>query len=133
MQHHVVRRRGLPYNCYAKRWDPDFTIRRVFKGNFNEPYIDIRRRAGAKGSDLEVFFQRSFSLVPLWKVQVIRELFEDVEKGMLEGEKTAWLDERSFASGTTGGCRRYEYTNKFSAPELRTYLRVPVWNNLGGN
>ena len=131
----MQRKEGFAHNCYEKKWNPDFTTRRVFKGNTNKPYIEHKRKElGTKRSDLEVFFSESGSPGSLWKLQEIKRLFRGVDldnltqaNGIAGYRKAAWVvDKGSFARGITSGYLGNECKDKLIANELLQRLIVPV-------
>jgi hypothetical protein len=121
-----------PRKWYTKEWDPRFsTLRNPPK---EDNFVECRRKPDIdpNGKAISIFLSEIEDSVPYCKVQELEKLCreaneEDLKKsvGAAGMERIAWLDDRTSAHDTIGGCVR-EYQNPLTATALYQSLKKPV-------
>jgi hypothetical protein len=118
------RRRGRLSDIYGKGWNPVFLEDRGFKEDGS--WVELKRKMGAVGDDLDLFLEDFESSVPSCQVQEVQEFCQSVHLNDLQSElriayrrRGAWLDDRS-----SEGSRKH--TNPPNSNALYRLLKLPV-------
>jgi hypothetical protein len=123
-------RKLYPYDCYAKEWDPLFSMDRNFKEDWS--YVEWKRGIEADGNDFGIFLRDSEDSVPSCESEEVEEFCQgarlaDLQSGagMAGHRRGAWLDDRSSALPTGSRCVR-KYKNPLTATALYQHLKEQV-------
>jgi hypothetical protein len=118
--------------CFENSWYPGFSILRNLDDK--EILVDVKKKVGADGDDLGIFFTDFGDAVPLCEVEVVEDYcrgtnLEDVESGngAAGHRRTVWLDDRANNPGLQSGGRSYK--NPLTATELKRALEVLRFNH----